>query len=145
MALEMELNAAIDAVQKASRLCRAVQQNLVASSTLEKGDRSPVTVADFGAQAIVSHLLAKEFPHDPLVGEEDAKELRTNEAMRAKVVEAAHQELPDVSESELLDAIDRGTHEGGPWTSLDPGSHRWDQGLPPNGPVCRRARTHRRW
>ena len=122
MAYQVELNAALDAVQKASRLCRAVQQRLVAGSTLEKGDKSPVTVADFGAQAVVSHLLALEFPHDPLVGEEDAADLRLNEGMRAKVVESVRSVLPDLHEDQVIDAIDRGVHEGGGgrhWT-LDP-------------------------
>ena len=122
MAYEAELSAAIDAVQKASRLCRAVQQRLVAGSTLQKGDRSPVTVADFGAQAVVSRLLALEFPHDALVGEEDASALRGNDAMRAQVVDGVLSVLPDLHQDEILDAIDRGVHPGGPgrhWT-LDP-------------------------
>ena len=123
MAYEVELQAAIDAVQKASRLCRSVQRRLVEGVTLEKGDKSPVTVADFGAQAIVSHLLALEFPHDPLVGEEDAAALRENADMRSKVVEGVHSVLPDLNETEVLNAIDRGMYEGGGsgrhWT-LDP-------------------------
>lgn len=125
MAYEAELSAAIDAVEKASRLCEAVQQRLVAGSSLEKGDRSPVTVADFGAQAVVSRLLALEFPHDPLVGEEDAEALRQddNAALRGKVVDGVRTILPDLSDDEILAAIDRGTYGGGAtgrhWT-LDP-------------------------
>lgn len=122
MSYEAELSAALDAVRKASRLCRAVQQELVAGSVLQKGDKSPVTVADFGAQSIVSHLLARAFPNDPLVGEEDAADLRGNAEMRAKVIAGVHSVLPDLTEAEVLDAIDRGTHPGGPgrhWT-VDP-------------------------
>ncbi len=113
MAYAAELTAALDAVQKASRLCRAVQQQLVEGSVLEKGDRSPVTVADFGAQAVVSHLLSREFPHDPLVGEEDAAALRDDAALRAKVEAGVRAVLPDLHDAELLEAIDRGTHAGG--------------------------------
>ncbi|HHO51768.1 MAG TPA: 3'(2'),5'-bisphosphate nucleotidase [Deltaproteobacteria bacterium] len=125
MAYEAELSAAIDAVEKASRLCEAVQRRLVAGSALEKGDRSPVTVADFGAQAVVSQLLALEFPHDPLVGEEDADALRqdSNAELRGKVIDGVHSILPDLSGDEILAAIDRGTYSGGAtgrhWT-LDP-------------------------
>ena len=39
--------AAIDAVVAASRVCREVQARLVAGTSLQKGDKSPVTVADF--------------------------------------------------------------------------------------------------
>ncbi len=123
MAYETEKVAAVDAVEKACLLCVAVQRRLVAGAALEKGDKSPVTVADFGAQAIVSHLLALEFPHDPLVGEEDAAALREHEEMRGKVVESVRAVLPDLHDDEILTAIDRGTHQGGRkgrhWT-LDP-------------------------
>lgn len=125
MAYETERAAAIDAVERASRLCRAVQQRLVAGGTLQKGDKSPVTVADFGAQAIVGRLLALEFPRIPMVGEEDAALLRdpANAELRAKVMHAVRTILPDLREDDILAAIDRGTYEGGPkgahWT-LDP-------------------------
>lgn len=107
---------ALDAVRKASRVCQAVQRELVAGAALEKGDKSPVTVADFAAQAVVSHLLAQAFPEVPLVGEEDAAALRAsgNEKMKADVVAAVQEVLPGLDEVTILDAIDRGTYEGGP-------------------------------
>jgi len=125
MAYDNERRIAVDAVLHASRLCQAVQAQLVAGSTLVKGDKSPVTVADFGAQAVVSHALAEAFPSDPLVGEEDAAALREegNEELRSKVLAGVAAALPDLSEEQVLDAIDRGTYEGGAsgrhWT-LDP-------------------------
>lgn len=125
MAYTSERVAAIDAVLKACRLTGVVQQQLVAAAVLEKGDKSPVTVADFGAQAVVGHLLAAEFPHVPMVGEEDAAALRDpkNATLAAKVHEAVRQVLPDLSGDEVLAAIDRGVYEGGRtgrhWT-LDP-------------------------
>ncbi len=38
-------------------------------------------------------MLAKAFPDDPLVGEEDTKDLRANPAMRDRVVELANEAL----------------------------------------------------
>ena len=125
MSYELERRIAVEAVARASRLCEEVQRELVAGSSLSKDDKSPVTVADFGAQAVVSHTLAEALPDVPLVGEEDARALREpeNEALRAKVVAAAQRGLPGLSEAEILDLIDRGTYEGGGsgrhWT-LDP-------------------------
>lgn len=125
MAYETERAAAIDAVARASRLCRAVQARLVAGGTLQKGDKSPVTVADYGAQAIVGRLLALEFPRIPMVGEEDAAALRdpAHRALLEKVMDAVRTVLPDLREADVLEAIDRGTYAGGPtgahWT-LDP-------------------------
>ncbi|MCB9764753.1 MAG: 3'(2'),5'-bisphosphate nucleotidase [Alphaproteobacteria bacterium] len=125
MPYEIERAAAVEAVTLASGLCRAVQQRLVAGTTLTKGDRSPVTVADYGAQAVVSHLLAQALPGVPLVGEEDAAALRdpANAALKDKVVAGVNAVLPELTADAALAAIDRGTYEGGAsgrfWT-LDP-------------------------
>lgn len=125
MAYENERQVAIEAVMLASRLCRGVRETLVSDETLAKKDKSPVTVADYGAQALVSAALAEAFPHDPLVGEEDAADLRSaeNAELREKVVVAVAQVSPDLSEAQILAAIDRGNYAGGGsgrhWT-LDP-------------------------
>ncbi len=125
MSWDREVATAVDAVRLASRVCTAVQKRLVAGSALAKGDKSPVTVADFGAQAIVSDLLARALPHIPLIGEEDAAALRdpANAALSAQVVDAVRSVLPDMDAASILDAIDRGMASGGPkgafWT-LDP-------------------------
>ncbi len=125
MAYQAERAIAVDAVLKASRLCQTVQGNLVSEATMDKKDRSPVTVADFGAQAVVAHMLRQAFPNIPMVGEEDASELRKddNAELRQKVIANVREILPDLDDNAILDAIDYGTHEGGPqgqhWT-LDP-------------------------
>jgi 3'(2'), 5'-bisphosphate nucleotidase len=104
------LENAVVAVLNASRVCREVQRRLVEGASLQKGDKSPVTVADFASQAVVSHMLGSEIP---LVGEEDAQLLRENPDMAAKVVACAQSVLPDITHDEVLDAIDRGTYAGG--------------------------------
>jgi 3'(2'), 5'-bisphosphate nucleotidase len=120
-----ELAAALEAVRSAARVCRSVQQRLVKPETLEKKDKSPVTVADFASQAIVCARLAESFPNDPVVGEENADELRerAQEGLRAAVVEqvaSVHPTAPDAQQ--VLSWIDLGAAEAaGPryWT-LDP-------------------------
>ena len=125
MSYEAERAAAVAAVEKASRLCRSVQSRLVTDGTLSKKDRSPVTVADFGTQAVVTHELRAAFHDLPLVGEEDAAELREagNEGIRGQVLAAVRELLPSLGEAEVLDLIDYGMFEGGArgqhWT-LDP-------------------------
>ena len=79
MAFERERDVAVAAVKEAAQLCQIVRKELVESSALEKSDRSPVTVADFGSQALVCRLLKSSFPNDPIVGEEDSAELRSPE------------------------------------------------------------------
>jgi len=125
MPLDAERQVVIQAVIQACKLCQTVQSALVSEDTLAKKDKSPVTVADFGAQAVVSDALAKAFPDDPLVGEEDASSLRQPEStdLKNKVVQNVRAIVPALNEDDTLAAIDRGTYQGGPtgrhWT-LDP-------------------------
>ena len=81
-----EMATAIEAVRRASGVCQAVQKRMVTAQTLEKKDRSPVTVADFASQAIVCASLAEAFPGDVVVGEEDSAALR--EESQAGVLQA---------------------------------------------------------
>lgn len=125
MAYATERQVAIEAVILACQLCRGVRETLVSDETLAKKDKSPVTVADYGAQALVSAALAAAFPADPLVGEEDATDLRSEEnaELREKVVAAVTRVSPELATEEILAAIDRGNYPGGGtgrhWT-LDP-------------------------
>ncbi len=120
-----ELAIALEAVRAASRVCRAVQARLVTAETLQKRDKSPVTVADFASQAIVCQQLAAALPADPVVGEEDAEDLRSGDAasLREAVArEVAAQLGRDLDEETVLGWIDRGgAGARGPryWT-LDP-------------------------
>jgi len=72
---EREQAVAIGAVRAAARLCRAVGAE-ISPEVLAKKDKSPVTVADFGSQALICRALAEAFADDPVIAEEDAAELR---------------------------------------------------------------------
>ncbi len=78
--------------------------------SLTKKDRSPVTVADFGAQAVVCREVAAEFPRDPVVGEEDSAALRApeNADALAKVVEYVGRRVPGASAADACAWIDHG-------------------------------------
>jgi 3'(2'), 5'-bisphosphate nucleotidase len=116
MAYEKERKVAIEAVISACGLCREVQADLLSRDSISKGDRTPVTVADFGAQALISHHLKNAFPDDLLVGEEDSRLLRKaeNRGVKEAVVKIVHRFNPHLSPRDVLDAIDRGTAKGGP-------------------------------
>ena len=109
-----ELEVAIKAVRKAAIVCQAVQKNLVSEDTLEKKDKSPVTVADFASQAIVCHTLMQDFPNDLMVGEEDAKELREagQQGLCEAVVHQVQQVIRDATTESTLSWIDRGGATG---------------------------------
>jgi len=78
MAYENELAIAQKAVMAAAQLCETVRRDMVPEA-MEKQDKSPVTVADYGSQAIICKALSATFPNDPVVGEEDAAELKQPE------------------------------------------------------------------
>ncbi len=110
MPYEKELETALHTVQKASHLCRNVQKTLVNVEAIEKKDRSPVTIADFGSQALINLELLDKFPDDPLVGEEDAGMLRDDREI-CQQVQALVNEQADATESQILEAIDWGARE----------------------------------
>jgi 3'(2'), 5'-bisphosphate nucleotidase len=113
---------AVAAARQAGQAARLVQSELV-ETAMQKDDRSPVTVADFAAQALVARRCAEQFPDMPLVAEEDAAELRTEEATdtRRHVSRYVSRFVPEASESTVCDWIDRGNGNPGPrfWV-LDP-------------------------
>ena len=131
MPLQKELTTAIAAVIRASRLTQKVFTSLQAgqvssAATITKLDKSPVTIADYGSQAIVNAILCSAFPKDPIVGEEDADELRNNHELREKVWKLVSSALQETSSEELeqhggliktdeemMNVIDKGGCSGG--------------------------------
>lgn len=117
-----EIRFALDAVRRASHLAERVRAEL-AGASFSKGDRSPVTVADYAVQAMVGCLLAEAFPSDPLLAEEDSTALRRLErqATLAQVAGYVARVLPGTTPQAVCTWIDRGG--GAParrfWT-LDP-------------------------
>ncbi|WP_342596828.1 3'(2'),5'-bisphosphate nucleotidase [Cyanobacterium aponinum UTEX 3222] len=105
---QKEKEIAISAVLQASELCQKVRQDI--PPALEKQDKSPVTVADFGSQAIICKALKDIFPDTPIVGEEDATELRQPEQKNTliKITEYVKQIIDNASENQVLDWIDYG-------------------------------------
>ncbi len=120
MKYNQECEVAVETVREAARLCVDVRKSLVGA--MEKEDRSPVTVADFGSQALVCRRLKAVFPNDPIVAEEDASVLRRGEqsAMRKTVCEFVRA-YAQADENTICDWIDAGNGDVAArfWT-LDP-------------------------
>ncbi len=119
---------AIDAVRKASELCQQVQTEMVSTDAIQKTDRSPVTVADFGAQALICKAIGGAFPEDVIVAEEDAQSLKRNRHLLERVTDYVKRFVQtDTSKTEnfqqnVCNWIDRGAgdvQKSGFWT-LDP-------------------------
>ncbi|KAK7359605.1 hypothetical protein VNO77_01566 [Canavalia gladiata] len=125
MPYEKELAAAKKAATLAARLCQKVQKALLQSDVHSKSDKSPVTVADYGSQALVSFILEKELPSEPfsLVAEEDSGDLRKESGQDTlkRITEFVNDTLASegsnsfstLTTDDVLMAIDNGKSEGG--------------------------------
>ncbi len=115
-----EKEVAIDAVLKAAQLCQDVQSDMVQADAIEKADRSPVTVADFGSQALICAAIGDAFPKDCIVAEEDSQALRENPRLRSRVADYVNR-FAEGSPDNVCEWIDRGKGEINDrfWT-LDP-------------------------
>ena len=69
------VDAAVHAVRRAARVTASAQSRIGSGETLTKDDHSPVTIADFAAQAIVCLTLDEALGAIAVVGEEDASDL----------------------------------------------------------------------
>lgn len=119
-----ELEIALLAVQRATLLTKRVFHEK-AKTTLNKSDKSPVTIGDFGAQALIIRAIKHNFPADEVVGEEEASDLRENPALKEQIWDQVRRtRLDDVSaeeklggpvgsEEDMLSAIDAGNSAGG--------------------------------
>lgn len=113
------LSVALNAVTNAAQVCRQIQSQLVRADSLTKKDRSPVTIADLAAQALICRELKRHFPELPIIAEEDAGSLR--QAENRQLLEKILSFLPGWSADEVLDSIDHGNGQAADevWT-LDP-------------------------
>lgn len=107
---EKELQVAQSSVLRAARLTKRVLSTV---SEVSKEDSSPVTVADFAAQALIISILHRAFPDDGFVGEEDAAVLRREAGLRERVYglfsdAVTDAEEPRCSVDEMLGLIDLG-------------------------------------
>jgi len=119
-----ELEVAQLAVQRATLLTKKVFHEK-AKGTISKDDASPVTIGDFGAQALIIHAIKKNFPDDQVVGEEEASTVRDDQKLRdqiwglvdgAKLNDSEAEKVlggPIESLDAMLDAIDAGNSAGG--------------------------------
>ncbi|KAL9601822.1 MAG: hypothetical protein Q9179_002740 [Wetmoreana sp. 5 TL-2023] len=119
-----ELTTALLAVQRATLLTQRVFHNN-AKGTLSKDDASPVTIGDFGAQALIISALRHNFPKDEIVGEEEASPLRENPSLAEQIFTLVEDATLEDGEAEkqlgggvkdmnaMLGAINAGQSKGG--------------------------------
>lgn len=114
---------ALQAIRLASQLCQSVRRELAEGASIQKSDRTPVTIADFGSQAIICKLIKEAFPEDPIVAEEDSSELRKPDHLNLlrRVTDYIGEFFPGASTDEVCSWIDLSSHSlGNRFWTLDP-------------------------
>lgn len=117
-AFPLELQLAELAVQRAVLVTRKVLAN-VEKGEISKSNKTPVSLADFAAQALLVATIHGTFPSDTIIGEEDTSALRGNAEMTKQVwelVSSTHLEDAEcerilhspASSEEMLHLIDLG-------------------------------------
>ena len=124
MSYEKEVHVAQLAVQRATLLTQRVFHEK-AKGTESKDDKSPVTIGDYGAQALIIQGIRHSFPTDEIVGEEEANTLREHQNLTYQIWELVRTtKLEDIPSEEVLGAqfqsaesmlrsIDEGKSAGG--------------------------------
>ncbi|KAI0835116.1 3',5'-bisphosphate nucleotidase [Hypoxylon sp. FL0890] len=124
MSYAKELEIAQLAVQRAAILTKRVFHEK-AKGTVSKDDKSPVTIGDFGAQALIISALKANFPDDEIVAEEEAEQLRKDVNLRQTIwdlVKTTQLSDPEAEsllggaikdEETMLTMIDYGNSKGG--------------------------------
>ncbi|ABN66662.1 3'(2')5'-bisphosphate nucleotidase [Scheffersomyces stipitis CBS 6054] len=126
-----ELEIATLAVKRASLLTKKLSDSIGVtqkSGTQTKDDKSPVTVGDYAAQAIINYAIQKNFPGDEIVGEEDSDTLREDTDESRKLSGRILEIIEDVQDNtstysdkigtlenlqDIYESIDLGISQGG--------------------------------
>ena len=122
-AFSQEIDFALQVIRCVIPLTREMQKGIERQS-LTKGDKSPVTVADFTVQAIIAKILKETFPQDALMGEESSDMLKADgegKATLEKVTHFVRRIFPEATPEKVCAWIDhgKGNTKGRFWT-LDP-------------------------
>ncbi len=124
MADSPEARVLLPALRAAARLARRVQQTLVTPA--HKAGQEPVTVADYGSQALLCRAIQQHFPQDAVIAEERASDFLSAlpPEGRQQVVRAVTQGLVPAATQRLADALARPVDEEAVCAWLDFGRDR---------------------
>ena len=120
-----ELLSALESVRLASKATTEIQKSLQNKDIEKKSDSSPVTIADYAAQAIINrHLILHLGGDQKIVAEEESSDLKkpSNSGLLREIVRHVDSVIEISDSNEILEFIDRGNHDASSdryWT-LDP-------------------------
>jgi len=107
------LEAALKSIKTAYSVCSDIQKKLKSSDSYIKSDKTPVTIADYCSQAVISIILNKLTPDVPILAEEDVIDLNSNKNsdIKKNILSYVKNIFPDFSDEAIIKAIGRGGTE----------------------------------
>lgn len=99
----------LEAVRKGATLCKVVQRDFLIRS--DKDGQEPVTIGDYGTQAILCRALMQHFPNDSVISEESGTQFAALVApeQKAQIIKLVSDVLGEaVDESMLITWLDHG-------------------------------------
>lgn len=111
--MQLPLDPVLAVVRQAADLTSRIQESFVTPVTWEKRDKSPVTVGDLAVQTLVAAKLEELTPDVPLVAEESAELLRSEDGARFLeiLLKFTAKYLPEVTAERILGWISRGKND----------------------------------
>jgi 3'(2'), 5'-bisphosphate nucleotidase len=106
----LDLQPILDAVRQSAELCRRVQLTHL-SETSHKAGKEPVTIADYGSQAILCRAIGRAYPADAILAEEHGSQFveLVAEAQREQIAQIVAEVLGEtVSEADVVRWLDYG-------------------------------------
>ncbi|MCU0496644.1 MAG: inositol monophosphatase family protein [Anaerolineae bacterium] len=100
----MNLDPIKAAVRRAALLCHEVQQHYLVKHS--KGEQDPVTIADYGSQALICEALSRAFPEDAVMAEENGQQFQTlvDPSQRDQITQLIGQTLETSVSAETVSA-----------------------------------------
>jgi len=116
---------AIDAVRKACRVCVSIRESDACEDAISKKDRSPVTIADFGSQAVIIQTLLEGEGSAKIVAEEEAAQMHAlrGTTLGNDMVKAVSDVVPGADWEAIGNWVSKGSFLGGTrsaFWALDP-------------------------
>jgi len=113
----MSIDPIIQAVRQATVLCREVQHNSLRSMNkvnIDIKDSEPVTIADYGSQAIICRALRTHFPEDAVLSEEAGSQFLelTTDRQKAEIINLLTTILDvNVTQDDIISWLDHGANK----------------------------------
>ena len=105
----IDLTPIFSAVRQAATLCQELQKRHITRS--DKGGHEPVTIADYGSQAIINRAISQHFPNDAVMSEESGEQFLSlvADAQRAYIIGLIGEVLQeDITEKDVITWLDHG-------------------------------------